>query len=190
MLTVISLSLLSRYFWKLSVSYRVLSSHLAPSPHLLLLFPSFLTSPSLPHHMVDRVSLERWAQNSSCLPSWGSQRPCHGLEGPTWFGFPGGSVVKNPLSNSGDTRDPGSIPGLGRSPGVGNANPLQKVSHHSVSRLASASLLDGWLPREQIEQQWLLQSRPVIHQMLLCCILLVKASHKGRETLSTSCCEE
>ena len=59
MLTVIRLSLLSRYFWKLSVSYRVLSSHLAPSPHLLLLFPSFLTSPSLPHHMVDRVSLER-----------------------------------------------------------------------------------------------------------------------------------
>ena len=30
------------------------------------------------------------------------------------MGFPGGSVVKNPPTNAGDT---GSIPGLGRSPG-------------------------------------------------------------------------
>ena len=28
-------------------------------------------------------------------------------------------------SNAGDTGDPGSIPGLGRSPGVGNGNPPQ-----------------------------------------------------------------
>ena len=27
--------------------------------------------------------------------------------------------------NAGDTRDMGSVPGLGRSPGVGNGNPLQ-----------------------------------------------------------------
>ena len=39
--------------------------------------------------------------------------------------FPGGSVVKNPPANAGDARDMGSIPGLGRSPGVGNDNPLQ-----------------------------------------------------------------
>ena len=38
------------------------------------------------------------------------------------MGFPGGSVVKNPSANAGDA---GSIPGLGRSPGEGNANPLQ-----------------------------------------------------------------
>jgi len=30
--------------------------------------------------------------------------------------FPGGSVVKNPLANAGDTGDAGSIPGSGRSP--------------------------------------------------------------------------
>ena len=36
--------------------------------------------------------------------------------------FPGGSVVKNPPVNAGDT---GLIPGLGKSPGVGNGNPLQ-----------------------------------------------------------------
>jgi len=34
-------------------------------------------------------------------------------------------VVKNPPANAGDARDTGSIPGLGRSPGVGNGNPLQ-----------------------------------------------------------------
>ena len=38
------------------------------------------------------------------------------------LGFPGGLVVKNPPANAGDT---GSIPGLGRSPGEGNGNPLQ-----------------------------------------------------------------
>ena len=39
--------------------------------------------------------------------------------------FPGGIVVKNPPANTGDTREAGSIPGLGRSPGVGNGSPLQ-----------------------------------------------------------------
>ena len=34
-------------------------------------------------------------------------------------------MVKNPLANAGDTRDVGSIPGLGRALGVGNDNPLQ-----------------------------------------------------------------
>ena len=33
--------------------------------------------------------------------------------------------VKNSPANAGDIRDAGSIPGLGRSPGEGNGNPLQ-----------------------------------------------------------------
>ena len=37
-------------------------------------------------------------------------------------GFSGGTVVKNPPANAGDT---GLIPGSGRSPGGGNGNPLQ-----------------------------------------------------------------
>ena len=37
------------------------------------------------------------------------------------WGFPGGSVVKNPPATTGDT---GLIPGSGRSPGGGNGNPL------------------------------------------------------------------
>ena len=34
-------------------------------------------------------------------------------------------MVKNLPANAGDTRDEGSIPGLGRFPGVGNCYPLQ-----------------------------------------------------------------
>ena len=33
-------------------------------------------------------------------------------------------VVKNLLASAGDVRDVGSVPGMGRSPGVGNGNPL------------------------------------------------------------------
>ena len=39
--------------------------------------------------------------------------------------FPGGSVVKNPPANVGNTGDTGSTPKVGRSPGGGNGNPLQ-----------------------------------------------------------------
>ena len=38
------------------------------------------------------------------------------------MGFPISSIVKNPLTNVGDL---GLIPGLGRSTGEGNGNPLQ-----------------------------------------------------------------
>ena len=34
-------------------------------------------------------------------------------------------MVKNLPVNAGDVEDPGLIPGLGRSPGEGNGNPLQ-----------------------------------------------------------------
>ena len=34
-------------------------------------------------------------------------------------------MVKNPPADAGDIRDTGSIPGLGRSPGERNDNPLQ-----------------------------------------------------------------
>ena len=41
-------------------------------------------------------------------------------------------VVKNTPANAGDTRETGSIPGLGKSPGEGNANPLQ---YHCLENL-------------------------------------------------------
>ena len=43
----------------------------------------------------------------------------------TYWGFPGGSLVKNSPASAGDM---GSIPGLGRSPGEGNGNPFQYSS--------------------------------------------------------------
>ena len=45
--------------------------------------------------------------------------PPHGPIG----GFPGGSLVKNPPGNAGDS---GLIPGSRQSPGGGNGNPLQQ----------------------------------------------------------------
>ena len=38
---------------------------------------------------------------------------------------PGGAMVENPPANAGDSRDAGSIPELGRCPGVGSGNLLQ-----------------------------------------------------------------
>jgi len=42
-------------------------------------------------------------------------------------------VVKNLPAKAGDIRDAGSIPGLGRSPGVGNGNPVQYSWQESLS---------------------------------------------------------
>ena len=42
-------------------------------------------------------------------------------------GFPGGASgkKKNPSASAGDTRDMGSVPELGKAPGVGNGNLVQ-----------------------------------------------------------------
>ena len=44
------------------------------------------------------------------------------LPNPVFLGFLGGSDGKASVYNAGD---PGSIPGLGKTPGEGNGNPLQ-----------------------------------------------------------------
>ena len=62
--------------------------------------------------------------------SWCPHGNFYFFSGMTWIiivctpllGFPAGPVVKNTLANAGDA---GSIPGLGRSPAVGQCNPLQ-----------------------------------------------------------------
>ena len=48
--------------------------------------------------------------------------PGKSLDSCSYQGFPGGSDSKEPTCNAGGT---GSVPRLGRSPGEGNANPLQ-----------------------------------------------------------------
>ena len=58
------------------------------------------------------------------------------------MGFPGGSVLKNPPANAGDV---GLIPGLERSPGVGNGNPLQYYClGNSMDRGAWWTIYSPW----------------------------------------------
>ena len=56
-------------------------------------------------------------------------------------GFQGGSVVKNPPARTEGANNTGSIPGLGRSPGVGNGNPLQ------YSCLENCQNIGAWFSR-------------------------------------------
>ena len=59
-------------------------------------------------------------------------------------GFPGGTVVKNHPANAGNVKDMGLIPGLGRSPGVVNDNPLQYPSlEDSMDRGAWKATVHG-----------------------------------------------
>ena len=49
----------------------------------------------------------------------------HAINNKSKSSFPGGTGVKNLPADAEDTRDTGSIPGSGRSPGEGNGNPLK-----------------------------------------------------------------
>ena len=56
-------------------------------------------------------------------------------------GFPGGTVMKNLPAQTGDV---GSIPGLERSPGKGNGNPLQySCLENPMDRGASWAAVHG-----------------------------------------------
>ena len=56
-------------------------------------------------------------------------------------GFPGTLLAKNPPDNAGD---PGLIPGLGRSPGEGNGNPLQgSCLENPMNRVAWQAIIHG-----------------------------------------------
>ena len=67
-----------------------------------------------------------WVEEPGGLQSIGSERAGHDLVSKSQpQRFPGGTVIKNPPANAEDTGDPSSTLGSGRSPGEGNANPLQ-----------------------------------------------------------------
>ena len=56
-------------------------------------------------------------------------------------------MVKNLPANAGEVRDTGSIPGLRRSPGGGNGNPLQGFPHSSVGKESACNAGDpGLIP--------------------------------------------
>ena len=53
-------------------------------------------------------------------------------------------VLKHPPASAGDTRNLGSVPGLGRSPGGGNGNPLQySCLENSMDRGAWRATVHG-----------------------------------------------
>jgi len=59
--------------------------------------------------------------------------------------------LKNPFANKGDAGDMGLIPGLGRSPGGGNGNPLQySCLENSVDRGAWQATVHG-VPKSQTQ---------------------------------------
>ena len=62
-------------------------------------------------------------------------------------------VVKNPPANAGDTRDVGSIPNPGRSPGGGNGNPLQDAClGNTMDRGAWQATVHGAAKLDMTEQ--------------------------------------
>ena len=99
-------------------------SHLIQTNSLLITFSSFLTLTFLKSRDQEfcRISLNLIVYECDYLIFLTA------LNSETFFlywGFPSGIAVKNPSASEGYTRDLGSIPGLGRSPGKGNGNPLQ-----------------------------------------------------------------
>ena len=96
--------------------------------------------------------------------------------------FPGGSVVKNPPGNPGDTEDMGLIPELGKSPGEGNDKPLQYcclgnfmgrgtllATGHGVTK--SQTWLRDWACRDRgyIKSQFIIN---VTSQFFMHCLLI------------------
>ena len=75
---------------------------------------------------------------------------------------------KEPAASAGDTRDVGSIPELGRAPGVGNGNPLQS------SCLEDYMDSGAWLVRG------VTKSRTQLSTCLMCHILFIHSSVDGR----------
>ena len=64
------------------------------------------------------------------------------------MGFPGSTVVKNLPASPGDAKDMGLISELGRSPGVGNGNPLQySCLENSMDREAWQATVHGLAKR-------------------------------------------
>ena len=79
------------------------------------------------------------------------------------WGFPGVPVVKNLLAKAGGTRDVGSIPGSGRSPGVGKGNPPQYFCLEN-SNLAG---YHPWSHKESHMTEWLSTSMQVCEDIFL-----------------------
>ena len=115
------------------------------------------------------------------LSNWNSSLLCHGVKRRPghillrWEKtcssvhnsiFPGRSAVKKLPSNTGDARDEGLIPGLGRSPGVGNGNLFQySCLENSIwrRRLVGYSPRDRRVRHSRVQQQQCTQFQVSLH---------------------------
>ena len=80
-------------------------------------------------------------------------------------------AVKNLFANAGDIGDSGSIPGLGRSPGVGNGTPLQ------YSRLQNPMDRGAWQATvHAITKSWTQLKQFSTHKVINCLNLNVVMS--------------
>ena len=98
-------------------------------------------------------------------------------------GFPGGTVVKNLPASAGGARDMGSIPGLWRSLGGGNCNPLQySFLENSMDRGAWQAVVHG-VPESRTQlsahTQWTHQ-----HLLSTCCVRGIWEHWSGWELTS------
>ena len=88
-------------------------------------------------------------------------------------GLPKCSVVKNLPVNAGDTGDVGLIPGLGRSSGEGNCNPLQySCLRNPMDRGAWQARVHG-SPEESDSTEHACSSRDGYHNISICHGLLI-----------------
>ena len=57
-------------------------------------------------------------------------------------------MIKNPPANAGDIRDPGSVAGLGKSPGKGNDSPLQYSCLENPTDRGAWQATSAWCCKE------------------------------------------
>ena len=103
---------------------------------------------------------DRWEKLPSCC-CWLCLELVGHLNG---FHFMAEVVKKNPPANSGDARDVGSVPGLERSPGVGNGNPLQ---YFLPGKFHGQRNLVGYSPRGRKNSD--MREHTLIHIVALQC---------------------
>ena len=81
--------------------------------------------------------------------------------------LPGDAVVKKPPANAGDSGDLGSIPGLGRSPGEGNGNPLQYYCLGNPMDRGAWWVTVQWMAEELDLTEWLSKHAQCIQNTLV-----------------------
>ena len=86
-------------------------------------------------------------------------------------------MVKNPPANTGDARDVGLIPGLGRSSGAGNDSPLQySCLENSIYRGAWCLQSRGGKSQTQLSKDTQCLNRQKCRENVKCLFLVVDIS--------------